>query len=378
MTERRQIQPNMIITMELQVLSSMTARNMNTLISPLLPSIVKVLQKEEQPKDLSSEPEKTATTTPPSETATSRPEVPKERHMSAFILIAIITGLFVIVAVGTTTLFKNQPVVTKEVVATDKALTDVLKAYPSVKFSFNKATGQLVIFGHLLTAQDRTQLLYSIQELPFIRSIDDSGLIIDEYVWQEINPVLNKNSDWKSITLQSPAAGQFVLSGSLQTRKQAEQLYDYISSNFSYLDRLEKKVIVEEDLLVQAKNILEGAGLFNLQTSYRAGELLIQGGVPAAKQAAFDAALKEIEHIQGVNLVRTQINPIAPDQDVINISNRYEVTGFSRVGNSISVIINGRIVTQGDVLDGMVIQKIVQGSVFLEKDNVKYRIDFSK
>lgn len=372
--ERVQLAPNVVVTTGTTSFVIYDREgNMQTIISPLLPSIVKVLQRDSK-SDQKTEGEEAENTAPEAPVAAP----PKEKPIGALILISIITGLFMIAAIGTSTLFKSEPLAVKESVDMDKSIADVLNVYPSIKYSFNKTTGRLVMFGHLLTAQDKTQLLYSLQGLPFIKTIDDSGVIIDEYVWQETNQVINKNPNWRAITIQSPTAGQFVLNGYLQTRKQAEQLYEYISSNFPYLDRLEKKVVVEEDIVNDVKSNLEKVGIMNTQVTYRNGEVIITGGVPATKQADYQHLLEEFKLIPGVRAVRSQVNPIAQEQSMINISDRYEVTGFSRIGQNISVIINGRIVTKGDVLDGMTIKEITPGTVFLQKDNVDYRIDFSK
>lgn len=350
--------------------------NMQTIISPLLPSIVKVLQRSsevtaDENKEVASE---AAVEIP----AVAAQEPPKEKSMGSLIAIAIVTGLFVLAAIGTTTLFNSEPVVKTQAADTDKLLGDAFANYPSIKYSFNKGTGRLVLFGHLLTAQDKTQLIYNLQGLPFIKSFDDSGVIIDEFVWRETNQVLNKNPNWRTITLQSPTAGQFVLMGNLQSRKEAEQLYEYITTNFPYLDRLEKNIVIEEEIADSIKSGLEKIQLVNARSSFKNGEVIISGGIPVAKQAILDQLVEEFKKIPGVRSVRVQTSSLAPDQAMQDISDRYEVTGFSRIGATISVIVNGRIVTKGDVLDGMAISNITPGTIFLEKNDVKYRINFSK
>lgn len=347
--------------------------NMQTIISPLLPSIVKVLQKKpEEGAEVGAQ----AAEKPLEPQAPLEP--PKERSVGPLILIAFVTGLFILAAIGTTTLFKSEPVTTKQVIDSDKLLGDAFASYPSIKYSFNKNTGRLVLFGHLLTAQDKTQLIYNLQALPFIKSFDDSGVIIDEYVWRETNQVLNKNPSWKTITLQSPTAGQFILMGNLQTRKEADQLYEYITTNFPYLDRLEKNIVVDEEIADSVKSGLDKIQLTNVRASYRNGEITITGGIPIAKQSALNDMVEDFKKIPGVRSVRVQTSALAPDQAVQDISDRYEVTGFSRIGDKISVIVNGRIVTKGDVLDGMLITDIAPGTLFLQKGDVKYRINFSK
>jgi type III secretion system YscD/HrpQ family protein len=364
------IQPNQIITTGTTSFVVYDREgNMQTIISPLLPSIVKVLQ-----KDGKSEGTEEAEAAP----QPHEEHVPHEKSGTHLLFIAIVTGLFVLGALGTATLLRSEPVAEKSEVNVDKMIADSFVSYPSLKYSFNKSTGRLVMFGHLLNSQDKTQLLYSLQGLPFIKSIDDTGVIIDEYVWLETNQVLNKNPMWRTITLQSPTAGQFVLSGTLATKKQADQLYEYITTNFPYLDRLEKQVVVEEEIVAQVKSALDRAGILNTQVAFKSGDLTINGAVPKGKDELFNQLIADFKVIPGVRNVRSQVSSLAESQAMVNISDRYEVTGFSKIGKNINVVVNGRIVTKGDMIDGMAITEIAPGTVFLEKDGVKYRIDFSK
>jgi len=356
---------------------------MQTIISPLLPSIVKVLQNEEPQKTEAV----TAPPPPPSVAPVAIEEdlpIPEVKHeksanaLAAFIVMGILTGLFVIVGLGTATLFKSEPVVMEQPVDTTQALDDAMKPFPNVKTYFNKSTGKVQLIGHVLTASDKNQLLYTLQGLKFVKEIDDSGVIIDEYVWQEINQVLAKTPIWKGISVHSPAPGKFILSGYLQTRKQAEQLSDYLTGNFQYLDLLEKRIVVEEDVINNVTNILHTAGLRDIVVQMSNGELTLTGGVPPAKKGELQENIEEIKKIPGIRNVKNFIVDLAAEQSIINISDKYEVTGVSHRGNTYSVVVQGRILTNGDVLDGMTIKEIRANAIFLEKDGVHYRIDFSK
>lgn len=351
--------------------------NMQTIISPLLPSIVKVLQKEEPKVEAKVEPEKVEAA-PPAENLEETKKA-HEKHLGAFILTAILTGIFVLVGIGTTTLFRSEPVLIEKQANAESALAEAMAPFQnSVKYSFNKATGRLLLVGHVLTSQDKSQLLYNLQGLHFIKNVDDTGIIIDEYVWQEANLLLNKNPNWRSVTIQSPTAGQFILTGYLQTRKQAEQLYEYIAANFPYLDRLEKRVIVDQDIISTINSELNHLGINNINVQFQDGEILLKGGLPKGKQEEYAHLVEEFKKIPGVRVVRSQVNQVAPELAMINISDKYEVTGYSRIGNKLSVVVNGRIVTAGDGIDGMTINEINPGTIFLEKEGIKYRIDFNK
>lgn len=354
---------------------------MQTIISPLLPSIVKVLQKEEpvQPETAisSAQSEQNA-----QELAAATAKAHHEKTsiaLGGFILICIITGLFVIVGIGTSTLFKSEPIVVKEVAEPNKVLDTALAEFlPSVKYTFNKNTGRLLLVGHVLTGNDKNQLLYNLQGLNFIKSRDDSGIVVDEYVWREINQVLEKNPSWKGITVHANSAGHFVISGYLQTKAQADRLFEYMTANFPYLDLLEKKVVVDEDIISSINNSLQKMGLKDVKVQLTNGEVTLSGGYPPSKKADFEGFLAEAKNIPGVRNLRNLVTPLAPEQSVINITDRYEVTGLSKQGGNLNVIINGRILAKGDVLDGMTISEIKQNVIMLEKDGTKYRIDFSK
>lgn len=350
---------------------------MQTIISPLLPSIVKALQKEE-PKPEENAEAKAAEAAAAQAAPAEKPEEKIHHALGAFILIAIITGLFVIVGIGLTTLFKSEPIVTAEQVDSDLVLKQALAPFPNIKYSFNKGTGRLLLVGHVITGTDKNQLLYNLQGLRFIKSLDDTGIVIDEYVWREINQVLARNPAWKSITIHSQEAGKFVLTGYLQTRKQAEQLWEYINSNFPYLDLLEKRIVVEEDVITTVSVALQSKGFKDVTAQMANGELTLSGSIPAGKEPVLAALIDELKQIQGIRDIKNFVAELAPDQSMINVSDHYEVTGVSHLGANLSVVINGRILTRGDALDGMTIISIKPNVIFLEKDGVKYRIDYSK
>lgn len=350
---------------------------MQTIISPLLPSIVKVLQKEEAKKEESVA---ALPVEPVAAPVVEKPvEAPKPHSIGAFILIAIITGLFIVVGIGTVTLFHSQPVIAKQEINADQALQQALAPFPDVKYSFNKNTGRLLLVGHVLTGTDRNQLLYNLQGMSFIKSLDESGVVIDEGVWREVNQVLSRNASWKGISIQSPSPGHFVISGYLKSRKQADQLWDYLGTNFPYLDRLEKKVVVEEDVIDSVNSLLQNQGIKDVSTQLNEGELVLSGAIPNTKMADYEKVLTKAKDIQGIRSIRNLVAAQAPEQSMVNISDRYEVTGISHQGGVNNyVVINGRILGKGDVLDGMTIESIKPTAVFLEKDGVKYRIDYSQ
>ena len=350
---------------------------MKTIISPLMPSIVKVLQNEEPKKEQTQDAE-----TKLQDTAAAVASIPDESHtaknLGAFLLIGILTGLFVIVGIGTAMLFRSEPVVATKTIDPMKELDSALSQFPSVKYSFNPNTGQLLLVGHVLTTTDKNQLLYSLRGLTFIKSLDDNGVIIDEYVWREINQVLEKNPAWKGITVMAPSPGKFVVSGYLETQTQAERLSEYLSSNFPYPELLDKKIIVDQEILNQINVILQNKGFRGITAKLSNGEVSLAGGIPKGKGEELNAALAEIKEIRGVRTIRNTTTGLAAEQSVVNISDKYEVTGISNQAGNMSVVINGRILMKGDALDGMTITTIQPNVIYLEKDDVKYKIDINR
>lgn len=355
---------------------------MQTIISPLLPSLVKVLQKEPvqealqhlaspegaggQPHAVTPEPIKEAPVAPSKTAAAS----------GAFIVIGILVGLFVVIGFGLSTLFMQEPVVVEQVFDPDKSLTETFGNYPGVKYSFNKASGRLLLVGHVLTATDRSQLIYTLKAFPFIKDIDDSGVIIDEYVWKESNQVLSENPNWKGVTIYASAPGHFLLSGYLHNRAQAEQVWDYLTRNFPYVDLLENKIVVEEDIVAAASSALRNKGFSAVTAQMNTGELTLKGTYPTGKQAAYTETVAQLKELPGVRSVNNLATEAAQGEDMINVSSKYVVSGISKLDNNWNVVINGRILAVGDILDGMKITSIEPHMILLEKDGIKYRIDF--
>jgi type III secretion system YscD/HrpQ family protein len=230
----------------------------------------------------------------------------------------------------------------------------------------------------VLTFGDKNQILYSLQGLKFIRDVDSSDIIIDEFVWQEINQALGKYPNYKGITIFANSPGKFILSGNLQTRKQASELSEYLTTNFPYYDRLEKRIVVEEELINSVNNALQKAGMKDVSVQISNNEITLNGTVTAQKKDQLEEVISEIQKIDGIRGVKSFVTTATAAEGVVNISDKYNITGFSRRGNSFSVVVQGLILTKGDELDGMMIKDIKPNTIMLEKDGVQYRIDFGR
>jgi type III secretion system YscD/HrpQ family protein len=346
---------------------------MQTIISPLLPSIARMLQQEPTPVETSA-PIIEPLVEPKKEPSPQLP--PKKKSIGPLLFFSALIGMFLLVGLGMTSLFKPQPVIMENNENANELIQQAINPFPAVRFTFNKPTGGLLLIGHVATSSDKTQLLYNLQGLKFIKSIDDSGLVIDEYVWQELNSILSKTPAWKGISIHSPQAGQFILSGYLQTRKQAEQLSSYVSLNFPYLDLLKKEVLVEEDVVNQIQSWLQDASLTKVIAKMSNGEVTLTGAAFQTQGEEISQIIAKIKKIPGVRIVNNFVTLQTADVGVVNISNQYQVSGKSRIGDKYTVVINGRILSEGDSLDGMEIKKITGDYTLLQKGDTKYRIDY--
>lgn len=306
-----------------------------------------------------------------------RKEARHAHAISSFIVLAVVTGLFVIAGIGTTFLFKTETIPQQSQQDIEGSIKKALITYPQIRYSFNPSNGKLLLVGHLLTTVDKNNLLDTLQQLPFVSSIDSSNVVIDELVWREMNQMFLNNPSWKTVNMSSPEPGKFVLTGLLKTRSQADALYDYVTQYFPYLDLLDKHVIVEDELKTQIAQRLIDAGCVNVTLSFVNGELRLAGSVGPKQLPKFNQIVADLRAIPGIRSVVVGITEASSEQSMINISDRYQVTGYSALGKNFSVVINGRIVTKGDSVDGMIITDIQPHAVILEKDGFKYRIDFN-
>ena len=354
---------------------------MHTIISPLLPSIVNSLKSE--PKSLEPEtsdlqPESFEPKSDFSDPEEKKPEsTPPKSNFNKLFILGFVALFSASVIFGLVSLFKTTPVEEKVTPNGEEQLKKVLAPFPTVKWSYNKASGGVLLLGHVATDAEKNQLLYKLHSMSsVVKSIDDTGLVIDEGVWREINSIINKNPQWRGITVHSPEAGKFVLSGNLQTKKEAEQLYDYISANFPYLDLLKKDVVVDEDVMQRTRSILLDANLPAVKVSLQNGEVSLTGFISSSMEPVLEKAIEVIKKIDGVRAVYdfTEIKDV--DHREKNISSQYRVTGSTKIGNDYTVQINGKILSTGDYLDQMRITSINESRVLLEKDNKKYRINY--
>jgi type III secretion system YscD/HrpQ family protein len=295
------------------------------------------------------------------------------RHLA---IAGVLAGVVLITFLTMISLFKSEPVVVHERDESEK-IKEKIHNYTDLQFSYNPASGKLFLVGHVLTPVDKQELLYLLHTLPFVQSIDDN-VVIDEYVWQNMNALLITNPEWQGITVQSPASGKFIMKGYLQTLEQAQLLSDYMSMNFPYLDRLENQVVIESDLNTQIASMLVAKGFGGVTFQLANGEVVLAGRVDEKTSHAFNDITHEIKGLRGIRVVKNFVIVTTEDTSRMDLSTQYQVSGVSKKDDSnYFVVINGKILSPGDNLDGMIITGVEPNMVLLEKDGLKFKINYN-
>lgn len=300
-------------------------------------------------------------------------------NRGSLILSLALAGLAILFGLGIVSLFQVSEVAAPSVDYLVE-IREALKPFPAVKYTYNPSTNKLFLVGHVLTGVKKNELLYNIRGLPFIKGVEDN-VVDDEAIWQEMNLLLMKRPDFKGVTMHSPKAGLFVLTGYLQTEKQASDLMDYINTHFNYLSLLENHVVVDENVMKEVLSALIQQAFGAVNVSFANGELMLTGYISSTQVDKFKEMITQFEQIQGVRFVKNFVVAVSPEQGVIDLDKRYpgryQVTGYSKYRNvNLNVVINGRILTRGDEIEGMTITSIQPKTIFLEKEGLKYKLNY--
>ncbi len=296
------------------------------------------------------------------------------RHL----VLAGIFAILLILGLGSVfSLFKSESI-TLTMGNETQEVAKALKNFPEVEFSFNPANGKLFILGHVMTEVDQQEMIYLLKSLGFIHSIEDN-VIIDELVWENTNALLMKNAAWRGVNLTSIIPGHFVLRGYVQNLEDSSKLAEYININFPYLDRLDNQVVVENTLEAQIQGILTQNQFGNVTFQFSNGEVVLAGRVPSNQESKYNDMIADLKKVTGVRLVKNFVVLSKPTSGIVDISSKYKITGSSKYGKvNQYVVINGKILSVGGDLDGMTITKMENNSIFLEKDGIKYRINYNQ
>lgn len=109
------------------------------------------------------------------------------------------------------------------------------------------------------------------------------------------------------------------------------------------------------------------------------GEVILTGMYSDKMEHEFKELLQQMNKIQGVSGVKNFATPADSRFAAIDVSEQFQVGGSSLFdGNGYSVVLNGKIYTLGDAIDGMKITDIAPSTILLEKDGLKYKINYTR
>jgi type III secretion system YscD/HrpQ family protein len=298
--------------------------------------------------------------------------IPKKHLIFAgFFGVALIAGVASMMA-----LFNTETVVVHVTDETETIKT-AIAGFEEIQFSYNSSNGKIFLVGHVLSSVDKQELLYKINNLPFIKTIDDN-VVVDEYVWENMNALLMTNANWVGVSLYSPTPGKFVLRGYLQSLDQMQSLSDYMNLNFPYLDKLENQVVIETNLETQIQSMLVSKGFSGVTFQLSNGEVVLAGRVDRKLSSTFSDTVDVVKGLKGVRTVKNFVIFTTADTSRIDISAQYQISGYSKKDDqNMFIVINGKILSIGDAIDGMRITGILPDMVLLEKDGLKFRINYN-
>ncbi|MBS0626187.1 MAG: type III secretion system inner membrane ring subunit SctD [Verrucomicrobia bacterium] len=286
-----------------------------------------------------------------------------------FVLLIVFLSFFSLFKSEQIQLVKKEPV---------EEISEALKKFAAVKFSFNPASGKIFLVGHVVSPIEYQEMRYNIDQIPFISSVEDT-VVIDELVSKSINDALVTNSAWQGVNVSSPEAGKFIVTGYLPTNADAQRLSDYLTMNFPYLDKLSNQVAVEENLTTQISALFVAHGFGSLSFQLSNGEVIISGPYSDKMESELKDVVKQLNALSGIHGVKNFAVAAHPDSVGIDVSQQYQVSGSSSFdGHGYSVVLNGRIYTLGDLVDGMKITSIESNTILLEKDGLKYKINYTR
>lgn len=341
-----------------------------TIYSPMIPSGFEVSE-ESSPKE--EEAQLASVSSSEEKKDWKKEPIPKKHLIGA----ACFVLSFFIIFMSFFSLFKakGSEIVHKEPI---EAIEKALSKFESVQFTYNPGSGKLFLVGHVLTAIEEQELEYRLSELSFITSLENN-VVIDELVWKSMNDVLFENTPWKGVSIHSPKPGKFVVNGFVQTNEEYMGLADYLSSNFPYMDRLENTVIVAQTLNAQLESLIQSHNLNSLTFQVANGEVILLGKYNEKNEKEYQNLIKKIQGIRGIGNVKNFAVPTAESHTAIDLSKQFQVAGMADFeGKGYNVLLNGKIYTLGDSVQGMKIITIGKNTIFLEKDGLKYKIDYTR
>ena len=134
-----------------------------------------------------------------------------------------------------------------------------------------------------------------------------------------------------------------------------------------------------ENLTAQLQSLLMMKGFGAVTIQLNNGDVVLSGLYSNKMETEYKDLIKEIHTIAGVTGVHDLATPTSPNAAAIDLSQQYQVSGSSIFdGRGYSAILNGKIYTLGDLIDGMKIMTIEPNTILLEKDSIKYKIEYTR
>src|SRR5690606_13049269 len=105
------------------------------------------------------------------------------------------------------------------------------------------------------------------------------------------------------------------------------------------------------------------------------GDVVLSGRYDERRKAEMEALIRELSVLAGVARVQNFAVPSDPNQAAFDLSDQFVIGGEARKGeNGYSVVLNGKLYTLGQRVEGMKIIQIDPALILLEKDGLKYKI----
>ncbi|NGX52739.1 MAG: hypothetical protein KR126chlam5_01042 [Candidatus Anoxychlamydiales bacterium] len=282
--------------------------------------------------------------------------------------------IFFIIFLSFFGLFKAKDIEVVKKMPTEK-IQNIIKEYDTIEFSFNDASANLFLAGHVLTSIDKQELMYDLKVLSFIKNIEDN-IIIDEITVKNFNDSLNEEESFRSVFSLANQPGNYVLEGYVKTAANYSGLNSFVNSNFPYLDKLENRVVIDQVLQVQIATLLTKNG-FTLSFELISGKLVLVGRYNKNQASSYKILMQEFLKTPGIHSIKNLA--IASDGMMarIDLTSKYKITGWAKYDGQNSVVANGKIIISGDTLDGLDVTNVSENAILLEKDDIKYKINYS-
>ncbi|NGX48556.1 MAG: hypothetical protein K940chlam5_00144 [Candidatus Anoxychlamydiales bacterium] len=282
--------------------------------------------------------------------------------------------IFFIIFLSFFGLFRAKDIEVVKKMPTEK-IQNIIKDYDTIEFSFNDASANLFLVGHVLTSIDKQELMYDLKALSFIKNIEDN-IVIDEITVKNFNDSLNEEASFRSVFSLANKPGNYVLDGYVKTAANYSGLSSFVNSNFPYLDKLENRVVIDQILQVQIATLLTKNG-FTLSFEMISGKLVLAGRYNKKQASSYKALMQEFLKTPGIHSIKNLAIPSDGMMARIDLTSKYKITGWAKYDGHNSVVANGKIIISGDTLDGMDVTNVSENAILLEKDDIKYKINYS-